>query len=153
MAPPNTRDDIAAVRQMHQALVLHYVEGKTQAEIAGELGISHATVNRLIKRGHQLGLVEIKIKSPIDHLVDLEARLVALGGIERAMVVPSVSENPHTALQRVGEAAAGLLLDTIKDGDTISITGGKGVSALVAGLKPGRRYDVEIIPATGLVQG
>ncbi len=54
MAPPNTRDDIAAVRQMHQALVLHYVEGKTQAEIAGELGLSHATVNRLIKRGHQL---------------------------------------------------------------------------------------------------
>ena len=153
MAPPNTRDDIAAVRQMHQALVLHYVEGKTQAEIARELGISHATVNRLIKRGHQLGLVEIKIKSPIDHLVDLEARLVALGGIERAVVVPSVSENPHTALQRVGEAAARLLLDAIKDGDTISITGGKGVSALVAGLKPGRRYDVEIIPATGLVQG
>lgn len=153
MAPPNTRDDISTVRQMHQALVLHYVEGKTQAEIARELGISHATVNRLIKRGHQLGLVEIKIKSPIDHLVDIEARLVALGGIERAVVVPTVSDNPQTALQRVGEAAARLLLDTIKDGDTISITGGKGVSALVAGLKPGRRYDVEVIPATGLVQG
>ena len=153
MAPPNTRDDIATVRQMHQALVLHYVEGKTQAEIARELGISHATVNRLIKRGHQLGLVEIKIKSPIDHLVDIETRLVALGGIERAVVVPSVSDNPQTALQRVGESAARLLLDTIKDGDTISITGGKGVSALVAGLKPGRRYDVEVIPATGLVQG
>ncbi|CAN7538515.1 sugar-binding transcriptional regulator [Mesorhizobium sp. LjNodule214] len=153
MAPPNTRDDISTVRQMHQALVLHYMEGKTQAEIARELGISHATVNRLIKRGHQLGLVEIKIKSPIDHLVDLEARLVGLGGIERAVVVPTVSENPQTALLRVGEAAANLLLETIKDGDTISITGGKGVSALVAGLKPGRSFDVEVIPATGLVQG
>lgn len=153
MAPPSTRDDISTVRQMHQALVLHYMEGKTQAEIAKELGISHATVNRLIKRGHQLGLIEIKIKSPIDHLVDLETRLVKLGGIERAVVVPTVSENPQTALQRVGEAAASLLLETIKDGDTISITGGKGVSALVAGLKPGRGYDVEVIPATGLVQG
>ena len=153
MAPPSTRDDISIARQMHQALVLHYVEGKTQAEIAKELGISHATVNRLIKRGHQLGLVEIKIKSPIDHLVELEARLVALGGIERAVVVPTVSGNPQTALQRVGEAAADLLLGIIKDGDTISITGGKGVSALVAGLKPTRSYDVEIIPATGLVQG
>lgn len=153
MAPQSTRDDISIARQMHQALVLHYVEGRTQAEIAKELGISHATVNRLIKRGHQLGLVEIKIKSPIDHLVELEARLVALGGIERAVVVPTVSGNPQTALQSVGEAAADLLLSTIKDGDTISITGGKGVSALVAGLKPTRSYDVEIIPATGLVQG
>lgn len=153
MAPPSTRDDISTLRQMHRALVLHYVEGKTQAEIARELGISHATVNRLIKRGHQLGLVEIKIKSPIDHLVELEERLVGLGGIKRAVVVPSASESPQTALQRVGEAAAQLLVDTIKDGDTISVTGGKGMSALVAGLKPARRYDIEVIPATGLVQG
>ena len=153
MAPPSTRDDISTLRQMHRALVLHYVEGKTQAEIARELGISHATVNRLIKRGHQLGLVEIKIKSPIDHLVELEERLVGLGGIKRAVVVPSASESPQTALQRVGEAAAQLLIDTIKDGDTISVTGGKGMSALVAGLKPVRRYDIEVIPATGLVQG
>jgi DNA-binding transcriptional regulator LsrR (DeoR family) len=153
MASIQTRDDLTTARQMHQALVLHYVEGKTQADIARELGLSHATINRLIKRGHQLGLVEIKIKSPIDHLVEIEARLVALGGIEQALVVPSVSDNPRTALQRVGEAAARLLLRTIKDGDTISISGGKGVSALVAGLQPDRSYDVEVIPATGLVQG
>jgi DNA-binding transcriptional regulator LsrR (DeoR family) len=153
MSPTNSRDDITIVRQMYQALVLHYMEAKTQAEIAKELGISHATVNRLIKRGHQLGLVEIKIKSPIEQLVDIEARLVAVGGIQRAVVVPSVSDNPQTALQRVGEAAARLVLETIKDGDTISITGGKGVSAVVAGLKPNRNYDVEVIPATGLVQG
>ncbi|WP_192355808.1 sugar-binding transcriptional regulator [Mesorhizobium mediterraneum] len=153
MSPTNSRDDITIVRQMYQALVLHYMEAKTQAEIAKELGISHATVNRLIKRGHQLGLVEIKIKSPVEQLVDIEARLVAIGGLQRAVVVPSVSDNPQTALQRVGEAAARLVLETIKDGDTISITGGKGVSAVVAGLKPNRSYDVEVVPATGLVQG
>ncbi|MCF6114567.1 MULTISPECIES: sugar-binding transcriptional regulator [Mesorhizobium] len=153
MSPPNSRDDVTIVRQMYQALVLHYMEAKTQAEIAKELGISHATVNRLIKRGHQLGLVEIKIKSPVEQLIDIEARLVAIGGLQRAVVVPSVSDNPQTALQRVGEAAARLVLETIKDGDTISITGGKGVSAVVAGLKPSRSYDVEVVPATGLVQG
>ncbi|CAH2405730.1 sugar-binding transcriptional regulator [Mesorhizobium escarrei] len=153
MSPTNSRDDVTIVRQMYQALVLHYMEAKTQAEIAKELGISHATVNRLIKRGHQLGLVEIKIKSPVEQLVDIEARLVAIGGLQRAVVVPSVSDNPQTALQRVGEAAARLVLETIKDGDTISITGGKGVSAVVAGLKPSRSYDVEVVPATGLVQG
>ncbi|MGF7096119.1 sugar-binding transcriptional regulator [Aminobacter sp. BE110] len=153
MANGNSRDEIASARQMHQALVLHYMEGKTQAEIAHELGISHATVNRLIKRGHQMGLVEIRIKSPIEHLVDIESRLVALGGLKRAVVVPSLGDNPQTALQRVGEAAATLLQDTIKDGDTISITGGKGVSAVVAGLNGGRQVKVEVIPATGLVQG
>ncbi|CAN7467922.1 sugar-binding transcriptional regulator [Rhizobium sp. LjRoot30] len=147
------REEIVIARQMHQALVLHFLEGLTQAQIADRLGISHATVNRLIKRGRQLGLVEIKIKSPVEQLVDMEEQLLALGGIDRAVVVPTVSDNPQLSLQATGEAAARLLLDTIKDGDTICITGGKGVSAVVAGLKPTRRYDVEVIPATGCVQG
>ncbi|QFY63053.1 sugar-binding transcriptional regulator (plasmid) [Rhizobium grahamii] len=147
------REEIVIARQMHQALVLHFLEGLTQAQIADQLGISHATVNRLIKRGRQLGLVEIKIKSPVEPLVDMEERLLALGGISRAVVVPTVSDNPQTALQAVGEAAARLLIEEIADGDTICITGGKGVSAVVAGLQPGRRFDVEVIPATGCVQG
>ena len=147
------REEIVIARQMHQALVLHYMEGLTQAQIAEQLGISQATVNRLIKRGRQLGLVEIKIKSPVEALVDMEERLLALGGISRAVVVPTVSDNPQTALQAVGEAAARLLLEQIGDGDTICITGGKGVSAVVAGLQPLRRFDVEVIPATGCVQG
>jgi DNA-binding transcriptional regulator LsrR (DeoR family) len=154
LRPANApREEIVIARQMYQALVLHFLEGLTQAQIADQLGISHATVNRLIKRGRQLGLVEIKIKSPVEPLVDMEEQLRALGGISRAVVVPTVSDNPQTALQAVGEAAARLLLEEIIDGDTICITGGKGVSAVVAGLQPPRRFDVEVIPATGCVQG
>lgn len=147
------REEIVVARQMHQALVLHFLEGLTQAQIADQLGISHATVNRLIKRGRQLGLVEIKIKSPVEPLIDLEERLLALGGISRAIVVPTASDNPQTALLAVGEAAARLLLEEIADGDTICITGGKGVSSVVAGIQTPRRFDVEVIPATGCVQG
>jgi len=154
LKPANApREEIVIARQMHQALVLHFLEGLTQAQIADQLGISHATVNRLIKRGRQLGLVEIKIKSPVEPLVDMEEQLLALGGISRAVVVPTVSDNPQTALQAVGEAAARLLLEEIIDGDTICITGGKGVSAVVAGLQAQRRFDVDVIPATGCVQG
>ncbi|ASQ14666.1 sugar-binding transcriptional regulator [Sinorhizobium meliloti] len=147
------REEIVIARQMHQALVLHFLEGMTQAQIADQLGISHATVNRLIKRGRQLGLVEIKIKSPVEPLVEIEEQLLALGGIRRAVVVPTVSDNPQIALQSVGEAAARLMLEQISDGETICITGGKGVSAVVAGLQPSRRFDIEVIPATGCVQG
>lgn len=147
------REEIVIARQMHQALVLHFLEGMTQAQIADQLGISHATVNRLIKRGRQLGLVEIKIKSPVEPLVEIEEQLLAIGGIRRAVVVPTVSDNPQIALQSVGEAAARLMLEQISDGDTICITGGKGVSAVVAGLQPSRRFDIEVIPATGCVQG
>lgn len=154
LRPANApREEIVIARQIHQALVLHFLEGLTQAQIADQLGISHATVNRLIKRGRQLGLVEIKIKSPVEPLVDMEEQLLALGGISRAVVVPAVSDNPHTVLQAVGEAAARLLLEEITDGDTICITGGKGVSAVVAALQAPLRFSVDVVPATGCVQG
>lgn len=149
----NAREELVVARQMHQALVLHFLEGLTQSQIADRLGISQPTVNRLIKRGRQPGLVEIKIKSPIEPLVDMEEQLLAIGGIRRAIVVPTVSDNQQIALQAVGEAAARLLLEEIGDGDTICITGGKGVSAVVAGLQAPRRFDVEVIPGTGCVQG
>ncbi|MGY5778296.1 sugar-binding transcriptional regulator [Rhizobium sp. LEGMi135b] len=152
-SPSVPREEIVIARQMHQALVLHFLEGLTQAQIADQLGLSHATVNRLIKRGRQLGLVEIKIKSPVEPLVDMEEQLLAVGGISRAIVVPTVSDNLQTTLQTVGEAAARLLLEQIVDGDTICITGGKGVSAVVAGLQTSRSFDVAVVPATGCVQG
>ena len=66
---------------------------------------------------------------------------------------PTASANPHTILQQVGAAAASLLLERLQDGDTVCITGGKGVSAVVEMLNPERSFSVEVVPATGCVQG
>ena len=68
-------------------------------------------------------------------------------------ITPTASDNPQTILQQVGAAAASLLLEVLRDGDTVCITGGKGVSAVVEMLSPERAYKVEVVPATGCVQG
>ena len=86
-------------------------------------------------------------------LFDLEGRFREATGLETVRITPSASANPQTILHQVGEAAASLLLETIRDGDTVCITGGKGVSAVVEALSPERAYDIEVVPATGLVQG
>ncbi|MGV0758667.1 sugar-binding transcriptional regulator [Tistrella mobilis] len=140
-------------RRIYRALVMHYVEGLKQAEIARLTGQSIATVSRLIKQGHDLGMVEITVRAPFQPSLELERRLARAAGLMEALVVPNLSANDEVALASVGEAAAGLLLSRLKDGDTICISGGKGVSALVAGLNPARRYDVSVVPATGLVEG
>ena len=85
----SAREELVVARQMHQALVLHFLEGLTQSQIADRLGISQPTVNRLIKRGRQLGLVEIKIKSPIEPLVDMEEQLLAIGDLILISTRPS----------------------------------------------------------------
>lgn len=142
-----------AARQIYSVLVMHFQEGITQAEIAKLTKLSHAKVNRLIKQGREMGMVEIVIRSPYQALFDLEARFKAATGLEAVRITPTASSNPQTILGQVGAAAAGLLLETIKDGDTICVTGGKGVSAVVEMLNTDHSYDVEVVPATGLVQG
>jgi DNA-binding transcriptional regulator LsrR (DeoR family) len=142
-----------AARQIYSVLVMHFHEGITQAEIAKLTKLSHAKVNRLIKQGREMGMVEITIRSPYQALFDLEARFKAATGLETVRITPSASANPQTILHQVGSAAASLLLETLQDGDTMCVTGGKGVSAVVEMLNPERSYAVEVVPATGLVQG
>ena len=142
-----------AARQIYSVLVMHFHEGITQAEIAKLTRLSHAKVNRLIKQGREMGMVEIAIRSPYQALFDLEARFKETTGLETVRITPSASDNPETIMHQVGSAAANLLLETLLDGDTICITGGKGVSSVVAALSPDRDYGVEVVPATGLVQG
>ena len=140
-------------RQIHRVLVMHYIEGLKQSEIATLMNLSTARVNRLIKQGREKGMVEINIKSPFQPLLDVEEQLKKLSGVQMAMIAPTVSDNPDVVLQTVGEAAAGVLLENLKDGDIICITGGKGVGAVVDALNPSRKYDIEVVPATGCVQG
>ena len=142
-----------AARQIYSVLVMHFQEGITQAEIAKLTKLSHAKVNRLIKQGREMGMVEITIRSQYQALFDLEARFREATGLETVRITPTASPNPHTILHQVGAAAASLLLERLQDGDTVCITGGKGVSAVVEMMNPEQPFSVEVVPATGCVQG
>lgn len=142
-----------AARQIYTVLVMHFQEGITQAEIAKLTKLSHAKVNRLIKQGREMGMIEITIRSQYQALFDLESRFREATGLEAVRITPTASPNPHTILHQVGAAAASLLLERLQDGDTVCITGGKGVSAVVEMLNPERSFAVEVVPATGCVQG
>ncbi len=153
MATSQDKDDFGLIRQIYSTLALHFLEGRKQSEIAEMLNLSTAKVNRLIKQGRELGMVNITITSPYQRLVELEGRLTEKWALETAVVTPTVSGNIKTTLQQVGTAAANLLLENIRDGDTIAITGGKGVSALVDNLHVDEAIDVTVVPLTGCVQG
>ena len=101
-----------AARQIYSVLVMHFQEGITQAEIAKLTKLSHAKVNRLIKQGREMGMVEITIRSQYQALFDLEARFREATGLETVRITPTASPNPQTILQQVGAAAASLLLET-----------------------------------------
>lgn len=150
LVPP---DNFDRMRKIHRILVMHYIENLSQAEIAKRTGISHPTINRLVKEGHERGFVEINIHSPIQQLFDLEQQLLERSQLKEALVTGTTSDQDDVNLAAVGQACADYLLSKLKDGDTICVSGGRGVDAVIAGLRPMRRYDVTVVPATGGLQG
>lgn len=149
----DTTENYELVRQIHMVLVLHFIEGLKQSEIAAKLNLSTSKVNRLIAQGRKMGMVKIDIESRFQHLVDFENEMIATTSLSGAVITPTVSGNPDTTLQQVGCAAANLLLETVRDGDVIAITGGKAVSAVVDNLTVDAPMDVTVVPLTGGVQG
>lgn len=149
----DNKDEFDQQRQMYSVLVLHFIEGVKQSEIAEKLNLSHTKVNRMIAAGRKAGMVKISISSPYQRLVDMENDVTQRFGLKQSVVTPTVSDNPETTLQMVGRVAANHLLETLRDGDVIAITGGKAVSAVVENLEAERRFDVRVVPLTGGVQG
>ncbi|MDR6266663.1 MULTISPECIES: sugar-binding transcriptional regulator [Rhodobacterales] len=149
----NSSEDYDLVRQIHSVLVLHFIEGLKQSEIATKLNLSTSKVNRLIAQGRKMGMLKIDVESRFQRLADYETNLIAATSLTGAVITPTVSGNPDTTLQQVGRSAANLLLESIRDGDVIAITGGKAISAVVDNLTTERSFDVTVVPLTGGVQG
>jgi DNA-binding transcriptional regulator LsrR (DeoR family) len=150
---PSYAADHAALRLLNRVLTTYYQEGLNQAEVAEAFGLSTAKVNRLLKQAREQGMVEIRIRTPMQSLFDLEARLQSVCGVPEAVVVPQVSEDPQLMLDAVGRAAAQYLTQRLRDGDVMCVSGGKALSAVVRSVETSRKFDVQVVPATGGAQG
>ncbi|MEA4906202.1 MAG: sugar-binding transcriptional regulator [Chloroflexi bacterium] len=146
-------NDYENARLISRILTLYYVENKNQAEIGRELGLSTAKVNRLLKQARSQGMVEITIHTPFEHLFDLEHKIQTVTGVQQAIVIPQLADNPSSILQLVGKAAADYLLEHLHDGDTLCVGGGRALATLIQSVSPGQPFDVQVVPALGGTQG
>ncbi len=150
---PSFHNDYDNARLINRVLTMYYIEGKNQSQVAKALGLSTAKVNRLLKQAREQGLVEITIHAPFQHIFSLEDRLRKAYNIPDPVVIPQLSQEHDTIMQTIGRAAAEYLLQHLRDGDIICISGGKAIYQIVQALEPRRKYKVQVVPATGGVQG
>jgi lsr operon transcriptional repressor len=87
---------------------LYFMEGLTQADIAGKLGITRLRANRLLGEARESGLVNIQVNSRLAGCVALERQLVAETGLKDAVVVPTPADAEQIAAA-LGRAAADYL--------------------------------------------
>ena len=140
MARSDERRLLARVAQMY------YAEDLRQAEIAGRLSVSQATVSRLVRRARDEGVVHITVNAPLGTFAELEARLESRFGLAEAVVADCDEDRDEQLLSRIGEAAATYLETTLQPGEVIGISSwSESLLRMVDNVHPLRRPGAELV--------
>ena len=126
------------VRLINTVLNLIMWKQLTQTEIAERMDLSTPKVNRILQKARDMGYVTFVIRTPYQHMFDLEARLKAVFGLQESIVIPAVGDTNSSLLNTIGTVAANYLLENIRDGDVVAITPGTTVQAVIQSIDASR---------------
>jgi DNA-binding transcriptional regulator LsrR (DeoR family) len=112
---------------MYAAASLYYLQDATQAEVAEQLGMSRATVSRLLSEARRLGIVRIDVVSPvIGNGTDLATRTAAALGLHSVRVAPYMVRTGRAAALAPAVSSA-LAEANLHPGDTLLLSSGRAV--------------------------
>ncbi|PZG19684.1 sugar-binding transcriptional regulator [Nonomuraea aridisoli] len=133
---------------MYTAAQQYYLEDATQGDIAKRLGVSRATVSRLLTEARKQGIVEIKVHKPASlEEGPLAADVAQALGLRRVHIVPKVS-GPALGPWLAPAVARALATTGLRSGDVVLVSSGTTVYECAReGL--GQYPGVTIAPAVG----
>ncbi|MCX8254623.1 DNA-binding transcriptional regulator LsrR, DeoR family [Beijerinckiaceae bacterium RH AL1] len=129
---------------------LYFVAGRTQDEIARQLGVSRATAQRLVALCRSEGLISFRLEHRISACMELARRLAAAFALRFCEVAPSDPAAP-LSVAGIAERAGQLMEDTLR-ADTPAIIGlgtGRAVRAAVEHVVPMDRANHQLVSLVG----
>jgi DNA-binding transcriptional regulator LsrR (DeoR family) len=133
------------LRQMVQCLELYYRQGRSQKAIAAALGVSAATVSRLLKRAFDEGLVRVELDLP--RTQELETALVERYGLRDAVVVAAGGRGDIK--EELGGAAAAYFEKIAANGLRVGLSCGFTLYHTIRALRDRRFRDLALYPLSG----
>ena len=140
-APLTSRE----LRQTVHCLELYYRQSKSQKDIARSLGVSAATVSRLLTRAFDEGLVRVELDLP--RREQLEAGLVERFGLRDAVVVAAGGRGD--VKEELGTAAAAYFEKIARNGMHIGLSCGFTLYQTIRALRERRFRDFSLYPLSG----
>jgi DNA-binding transcriptional regulator LsrR (DeoR family) len=130
---------------MVQCLELYYRQGRSQKDVAAALGVSAATVSRLLKRAFDEGLVRVELDLP--RTQELETALVERFGLRDAVVVAVGGRGD--VKEELGVAAAAYFEKVAASGLRVGLSCGFTLYHTIRALRDRRFRDLDIYPLSG----
>ncbi len=139
------------VEQIVEAATLYYEENLSQEQIAHRLGVSKATVSRLLRKARELGIVEITVHKLLETDNGLGDRIASVFGLRDALVLVSRGGTYDERLSLVGRLAATYLNEIVFEGAILGISWGTAVYHTVNALSPRKKKPVLVVQMIGAV--
>lgn len=133
-----------------RAAWLYFMEGLTQAEIAGKLKMTRLRVNRLLVEARSSGLVNIAINSRLESCVRLERALVEAFGLREAVVVPTPDDPAQVPVQ-IGRAAGEFVSRIVEErpSGVFGVGWGGTLRETIRHVRPGQFRDLTVTSMMG----
>lgn len=121
------------LRLIYKCCCLYYLDDMSQQEICNHIGISRATVSRLLKAGRDTGIVNIQVKNPVSlSYGELERKIEKEFGIKEVVVANgSPLDSKEEQMNRINTEALRYLSRLFKDGDYVGVSMGSTLNNVV----------------------
>jgi len=150
MVRPN---DSINVRLISKVSSLYYHQNLTQQEIAKRFQLSRPKVSRLLKQGRNHGIVKINIQIPNGSFVEQETFLEKKFDLKEVVISDITPADPdfnlETSKQQLGMSAADYFQRTISDNDTVGVTWGTTLQAMIDQLQPTPVRNAHVVQLLG----
>ena len=133
----------------------YYVLGKKRSEIAETVGLSPATLSRLLKRAKDEGIIEFRITEPYLSCCQMEEFLLRKFNLKSVIVVPVPEQyagNDEEIKKMTALEGARYVQRIINDGDVIGLNWGGTMYHLIQYLNPCRKVPASIITMHGSIE-
>lgn len=151
------------LNQLTEVLHLYYEQNLNQKEISKIMNVSVSTVSRMLKEAQELGMVEIVIKYPYATIPSLAKELKAKYNLKDAYVLPTTGATYYDLVQSLGQVAAIVLNNFLREDSTLGISLGLSVASTIRAYNNSERKgskilrfqgaaDFEIMEGTNLAQ-
>lgn len=135
-----------------QTAYLYFEKGQDQSAIARRLRVSRSSVSRLLAQARKQGVVEIRIHYPLTEARERADELCERFRLQEALVVRDAPREGMDAKTNVARLAARYLQDHLAHGDTIALSRGSTLHAVVEQFRPMPRRDVRVVQLVGMLR-
>lgn len=140
--------DYLAIR----AAWLSFVGGRTQGEIAEQLGMSPAKIHRLIAHAQKAGFVKFQIEGRPVECLELEEQIAREFNLNSCIIAPDLGGGDmDSAIRAVSVSAAHVLSGIVSSSSVrrIGVGMGRTIKAAVEAMPKVNRPDLEIVSISG----